>query len=113
MEKFDSLEKFHTDTADGVIDLYRVCTEFAARHNNQIIDLSKDTLMRHPEIAIEMVENRNLVNNGHTVGTLICFDNLTPYELRVNSAEEQKVQMTIGVNQSITISDSNQRNQPR
>ena len=51
----------------------KVCTEFAARHNNQIIDLSKDTLMRHPEIAIEMVENRNLVNNCHTMHGVLGF----------------------------------------
>ena len=48
-----------------------------------------------------MVDDRNLVNNVHMMGTLICFDNLTPYELRVNSAEEQKVTMTMGVAHSI------------
>ena len=86
----------------------KICAEFAARYNDQMIcsDLSKETIIKHPEIAIEMVENRNILNNNansYNHGTLICFDSLTPYELRVNSAEEQKVQMTIGVNHSITI----------
>ena len=89
---------------DGTL---KICTEYAARNKKEFV-LDRDfpeTLEKHPEIAIKMLENLNVVNNLTVTETqtLTCFDTMTPYELRVHSAEEQKVEMILEVNHSVFI----------